>query len=116
MKKLIIPLLIFLVPIYSSSQSRRTPEIRSCLASEFAFASLENANPSKGWDDNFETGKRIGYIIAEFYQKAIWSMDNPETEGREAVLFALESSQNRIKYMDKNALKREVERCRVSFK
>jgi hypothetical protein len=65
---------------------------------------------------DFETGKRIGYIITEFYQKAIWAMDNPEIEGREAVMFALESSQNRIKYMDKNALKREIEICRVSFK
>ena len=66
MKKLIIPLLIFLVPIYSSSQSRRTPEIRSCLASEFAFASLENANPSKGWDDNFETGK-VSYFSKKIF-------------------------------------------------
>lgn len=100
----------------SNAQSRRAPEIRSCLSSEMAYASLENADASKSWDENFELGKKLGYVITEYYQQAIWAMDNPEVEGREAVLFAFQSSQQRIKYMKIDDLRREVKRCRASFK
>lgn len=99
----------------SNAQSRRASEIRSCLSSEMAYAILENADESKSWDENFEIGKKLGYVVTEYYQQAIWAMDNPEIEGREAVLYAFQSAQKRIKYMDKDMLRREVQRCRKSF-
>ena len=109
-------LLILLWANCSNAQSRRPPEIRSCLSSEMAYAVLENADASKNWDENVEIGKKLGYVIAEYYQQAIWAMDNPEVEGREAILFAFQSSQQRIKYMKIEELRREVKRCRSSFK
>lgn len=105
-----------LISSIAFAQTRRAPEIKSCLSSEFALSALESADPNKNWDQNYEAGKRIGYIIAEYYQKAIWAMDEPETEGREAILFALRSSQERMKYMTADALRRDVLRCRKSFK
>ena len=76
---------------------------------------MENANPKKSWDDNVEIGKVLGYVIAEHYQKSIWAMDNPEIEGREAIMYALQHFEQRIKYMKIDALKREVVKCRVSL-
>lgn len=113
--KMVMAFLLVCNSIIGSAQSRRAPEIRSCLASEIAFSAMENANPNKGWDDNFEIGKKLGYVISEYYQKAIWAMDRPEVEGREVVISALQSAQQRIKYMEKDTLKRDVERCRASF-
>lgn len=113
--KLCFILLLAVWANLSNAQSRRAPEIRSCLSSEMAYAALENADASKSWDENVELGKKLGYVITEYYQQAIWAMDNPEVEGREAILFAFQSSQKRMKYMDKDMLKREVQRCRKSF-
>jgi hypothetical protein len=116
MMKIIILVLIAASANFASAQSRRAPEIKSCLSSEFALSALENADNGKTWNENFEAGKDIGYIVAEYYQKAIWAMNNPEVEGRDAVLFALQSSQERIKYMKIDDLRRDVKRCRASFK
>jgi hypothetical protein len=113
--KLIITMIFIGIPFFCNAQSRRAPEIRSCLASEIALASMENTNPKKGWDENYDEGKRLGYVIAEFYQRAIWAMDEPEIEGREVVMSAFQSAQQRMKYMKIDALKRDVERCRASF-
>ena len=116
MIKMAILVLIAASANLASAQSRRAPEIKSCLSSEFALTALENTDHSKTWNENFEAGKAIGYIIAEYYQKAIRAMDNPEVEGRDAVLFALQSSQQRIKYMKIDDLRRDVKGCRASFK
>lgn len=99
----------------SQAQSRRAPELRSCLTSEMALAVSENVMPDKGWEANHEMGKKIGYVIAEYYQKAIWAMDDPETEGKEVVIYALQHIEERLKYMKVDALRREVKRCRPSF-
>lgn len=114
--KVVIALALGSIAVIGNAQSRRAPEIRSCLASEIALMAIENANPNKGWDENYEIGKRLGYVVAEHYQNAIWAMDEPEIEGREVVMSALQSAQQRIKYMKKDALKRDVERCHASFK
>lgn len=113
---MIILLLIAATSSVANAQSRRAPEIKSCLSSEFALSALENADNGKTWNENYEIGKAIGYVISEYYQRAIWAMDNPEIEGRDAVLFAFQSSQQRIKYMKIDALRRDVQRCRASFK
>lgn len=119
MKKIsnfIIFVIVAFLATIASAQSRRTPELRSCLSSEFALSILEGSDGNKGWNENYEAGKAIGYVIAEYYQRAIWSMDNPEIEGRDIVLFAFQSSQQRIKYMKIDDLRRDVKRCRASFK
>ena len=112
---IIFALLLLSVSFDSHSQTRRAPEIKSCLTTEFAFASLENADPKKNWDANVEIGKKIGYVIATYYQKAIWAMDEPDIEGREVLNYALENFQKRIKYIKRDALKQEIDRCRLSF-
>lgn len=113
--KLFLNFILAFTSVFSSAQSQRAPEIRSCLTSEYALAAMENANPQKNWDDNVEIGKALGYVIAEYYQKSIWAMDNPEIEGREALMYALQHFEQRIKYMKIDALKREVKRCRISL-
>lgn len=111
--------ILFLVLIASaincSAQSSRAPELRSCLTSEFSLAIVESADSTKSWDENVDIGKKIGYVITEFYQKAIWAMDNVEVEGRAVVMYASENSQMRAKHMSKEQLRREVTRCRKSF-
>ena len=111
----ILFLLMLVAAINCSAQTSRAPEIRSCLTSEFSLAMLESADSTKSWDENVEMGKKIGYVIAEFYQKAIWAMDNPEVEGRAVVMYAFENSQMRMKHMSKEQLRRDVARCRKSF-
>lgn len=113
--KYLIFLMLLLSALTSSAQTSRAPELRSCLTSEFALAILENADYSKSWDDNVDIGKKVGYVIAEFYQKSIWAMDNVEVEGRAVVMYAFENSQMRAKHMSKEQLKRDVVRCRKSF-
>ncbi len=107
--------MIFAAAFSCNAQSSRAPELRSCLTSEFSLAILENADTTKSWDENVDIGKKIGYVITEFYQKAIWAMDNVEVEGRAVVLYASENSQMRAKHMSKEQLRREVTRCRKSF-
>jgi len=85
------------------------------LTSEYALAAVENGNSKKNWDENVEVGKVLGYVIAEYYKKSIWAMDNPEIEGREAIMYALQNFEQRIKYMKIDALKREVVKCRISL-
>jgi hypothetical protein len=98
-----------------ASRSRRVPEIRSCLTSEIALATIEKTDWGKSLDENYEMGKRIGYIVAEHYQKAIWDLDDPQTEGLAIVNYALENFQSRIKFMDKNQLSKSVSDCRIRF-
>lgn len=111
----ILIILLFLAITNCKAQSNRTPELRSCFTSEIALAITENADDKKSWDENVATGKKIGYVIAEFYQKAIWAMDNAEIEGRAVLMYAFENSQERAKHMSKEQLKRDVARCRKSF-
>jgi len=97
------------------AQTKRTPELRSCLSSEMTLVILENVDYNKSNADNFAVGKRLGYVISEYYQKAFWALDDTETEAREILAWALESSQERVKHMKIENLKREVNRCRKSF-
>ena len=113
--KRILFLLMLASALNGSAQSSRAPEKRSCLTSEFSLAMLESADSTKSWDENVDIGKKIGYVIAEFYQKAIWAMDNAEVEGRAVVMYAFENSQMRMKHMSKEQLRRDVARCRKSF-
>lgn len=113
--KRIIFLVLLALGFSCNAQSNRTPELRSCLTSEFALATQENADYSKSWDENVDIGKKVGYVIAEFYQKSFWAMDNVEVEGRAVVMYASENFQMRLKHMSKEQLKREVTRCRISF-
>ena len=110
---------IFIAAIAASfsvqAQTNRTFELRSCTSSEFTLAVAENIDRKKSDAVNFEIGKRVGYIIAEYYQKAMWALDDPETEGRAIIAWALASSQERIKHVTIEQLKREVNRCRKSF-
>lgn len=96
-------------------RSRRVPEIRSCLTSEIALAMIEKTDWGKNVEENYDAGKRIGYIIAEHYQNAIWDLDDPETEGVAIVNYALENFQSRIKFMDKIQLSKSVADCRTRF-
>jgi hypothetical protein len=113
--KIIVIFIFTFASFCAQAQSRRATELRSCFTSEMALATSENVMPDKGWDANHEMGKKIGYVIAEYYQKAIWAMDDPETEGREVVMYAAQHFEERIKYMKPEALRREVKRCRLSF-
>lgn len=80
-----------------------------------ALAIIENADPKKSDEKNYEIGKRLGYVITDYYKKAIWAMDNPDAEGRAVVFYALENSQTRAKYMSHAQLSEDVRNCRASF-
>jgi hypothetical protein len=97
------------------AQSRRAAEIRSCLTSEMALANVDNADPKKSLEENFDIGKRIGYVITSFYQKAIWAMDDPNAEGRALVMYAAEHFATRVKYMSREQLAQDVRSCRMTF-
>ena len=103
------------VAIVAYAQSKRSPELRSCLTTEFAHAILISADSSKSEKENFDVGQKIGYVIAEFYQSAIWALDDAETEGVAIVMYASQNWERRIKFMTKNDLAKEVKRCRRSF-
>ena len=114
MRHLILILIINLIFSLAYGQNRRLPELRSCMASEMALG-LFNADESKTYEQNVISGKKIGYVIAEFYQTAIWSLDNPEIEGREVIYYALTHAEQRQKLVSIEQLQREVKRCRLSF-
>lgn len=99
----------------ANAQSRRAAELRSCLTSEMALAYVDNVDPKKSIDENFDMGKRVGYVITSYYKKAIWAMDDPETEGRAVVMYAAENTQTRVKYMSREHIAQDVRDCRVSF-
>jgi len=98
----------------SNAQDSRLPELRSCMTSEFAIA-IEKIDKTKSNEENEEMGKRIGYVIAEFYQKSIWALSNPEVDGRDVVVYAMEHASDRLKHMTKQALEKDIKRCRKSF-
>ena len=98
----------------SNAQDSRLPELRSCMTSEFAIG-FSKADKTKSYEENEEMGKRIGYVIAEYYQKSIWALSNPEVDGRNVVLYAMEHAPERLKYMTKQALEKDIKRCRKSF-
>lgn len=97
------------------AQSKRLPELRSCLTSEFAVAVLENTDYKKSFQENEEIGKRLGYVLARYYQTSLWALDNPEVETKDAVYYAMNKAEERIKYVSKKDLQSEVTRCRASF-
>lgn len=99
----------------AQAQTRRTAELRSCLSSEFALGIVENIDVKQSDNANHEIGRRVGYVITEYYKKAIWAMDDPETEGRSVVIYAMESAQSRMKYMSRVQLAKDVRDCRLAF-
>jgi hypothetical protein len=103
------------ISIEAFAQSRRAPELRSCLTSEMSLVAVENVDRTKSFEENKEIGRKFGYVIGEFYKKAIWALDDPDTEGREVVMYALEKFQTRMKYMNHAQLAKEVKDCRASF-
>jgi hypothetical protein len=111
----LLALTLLIATVSSHAQSRRLPELRSCLTSEFALAAVENSDPKKNYQENEEIGKRIGYVIAEHYQTSIWALDDPKVEGRSVVYYAATKAEDRMKYMSKIDLQRDVKRCRASF-
>ena len=119
-RHLLINLIIFLslftgVPNLVNAQSKRAPELRSCLTTELAYAIPGAADLRKSDQENFDVGQKIGYVVAEFYQTAIWALDDAQTEGLAIVTYALQNWHKRAKFMTKNDLAREVRRCRKSF-
>jgi len=104
-----------LATMESTAQSRRAPELRSCMTSEMALIMVEKADYTKSLEENKEIGRKFGYVVAQFYKKAIWAMDDPETEGRDVVLYAVEHSQTRMKYVNRAQLAKDVKDCRISF-
>ena len=114
MRYIILVLVANFVFNLAYGQNRRLPELRSCMTSEMALGLFE-ADDSKTYDQNVINGKKTGYVIAEFYQTAIWSLDNPEIEGREVIYYALAHAEQRQKLVSIEQLQREVKRCRLSF-
>ena len=117
---LLINLIIFLFLFTGAlnlvnAQSKRAPELRSCLTTEFGYAILGAADLRKSDQENFDVGQKIGYVVAEFYQTAIWALDDAETEGLAIVVYASQNWERRLKFMTKNDLAKEVKRCRKSF-
>lgn len=98
------------------AQSSRIAELRSCFTSEIALAIVDRTDPKKSYDENLEVGKLIGYVVAGYYKKSIWAMDDPETEGRDVIMYAMENAQNRVKYMKKQQIAQDVQDCRAAFK
>jgi hypothetical protein len=118
--RLLINLIIFLSLFTGalnlvSAQSIRVPELRSCLTTELAYAIPGAVDIGKSDQENFDVGQTIGYVVAEFYQTAIWALDDAQTEGLAIVTYALQNWHKRAKFMKKNDLAIEVRRCRKSF-
>jgi len=114
MRHVILILVVNLVFNLAYGQSKRLPELRSCLTSEMALSAI-NADRKKTYEENVENGKKAGYVIAEFYQAAFWKLDNPETETKDVIYYAMEHAEQRQQLIGVEQLKREVKRCRLSF-
>lgn len=97
------------------AQTRRLPELRSCIASEMALIIKEQADNNKSDNENFEIGRKSGYDFVDYYKRAIWALDKPESEARELMLDAAERSQRFVKYVSHAQLTRDVKDCRISF-
>lgn len=80
-----------------------------------ALAYVDNVDPKKSIDENFDMGKRVGYVITNYYKKAIWAMDDPGTEGRAVVMYAAKNTQTRVMYMSREQIAQDVRDCHVSF-
>lgn len=105
---------LIVLPLHSYAQDNRLPELRSCMTSEFAIA-VGKADKTKSYEENEEIGKRLGYVIVEFYKKSIWALSNPEVDGPNVFMYAIEHASERQKYMTKEALEKDIKRCRKSF-
>lgn len=112
---LAIVLVAALFTMNVQAQSRRAAELRSCLTSEIALGMIEKTDKKKSYSENEEIGRQLGAVVSQFYKKAIWAMDDPDTEGREVVMYAMEKAQSRMKYMNREQLSKDVSDCRKSF-
>ena len=115
MFRLFVILIVSLLPHYSMAIDKTQMQLRTCFASEMAYVIKEYSDPSKSYEENEAIGKKVGYVIVEYYQDAIWSMSDPESAALDMVGYASESAPERAQHMTSEALLRDIQRCRNLF-
>lgn len=115
MFRLFFTLIIVLISDYSMAIDKKQMQLRTCFSSEMAYAIKKYADPSKSYEENEAIGKKLGYVIVEYYQDAIWAMSDPESAALDMVGYASESAPERAQHMTSTALLRDIERCRKLF-
>ena len=115
MFRLFVVLIAAFLPHYSMAIDKKQMQLRTCFSSEMAYAMKEYSDPSKSYEENEATGKKLGYVIVEYYQDAIWAMSDPESAALDMVGYASESAPERAQHMTSDALLRDIQRCRNLF-
>lgn len=115
MFRLFVVLIIVVTSDYAVAVEKKQLQLRTCFSSEMAYAMKEYSDPSKTYEENEAMGKKLGYVIVEYYQDAIWAMSDPESAALDMVGYASESAPERAQHMTSEALLRDIKRCRKLF-
>lgn len=115
MFRLLVVLIIILMPDHSMAIDKQQLQLRTCFSSEMAYAMKEYSDASKSYEENEAIGKKLGYVVVEYYQDAIWAMSDPESAALDMVGYASKSAPERAQHMTSDALLKDIKRCRTLF-